>query len=456
MDRTTLFTSYARDDDEPFVAGLHRDLAALGFDVWWDRRAMDSRGRTFLQEIRDAIAGVDRVLLVVGPRMVRSEYVEAEWRHALTCCRVVVPLLRLGDHSLLPGELQGLHCPDFRVGIGRSYDDALAELARILRAPVPPLAALHGVDALPSHFVPLSAEHRRLTHAVLADRREPGAAVERSIVVVEGMGGVGKSVLAAAAARDCAVRRSFGDGIVWVRVGRDADSTRNLMLVGRSQGDHETQHYVDRRSAADRLGEILEYRNVLLVLDDVWAVEDVEPLRDALGSRGCLLITTRDRTLGTALDARVVSLEALGEWHSLTLLAGWSGQEASQLPAEARLVARECGHLPLALAMVGAMVRGRPDRWANVLHKLREADLDAIRRQTPNYPYPTLLRAIQVSVEALSPEVAQRVPRLRRLSGRGTCPRVGAPATLAGRRFRRLPEPRRDRCDRRPVAGAPG
>ena len=50
-----LFISYARADDEPFVRRLYQDLTEFGYDVWWDREAMESRGRTFLQEIRDAI-----------------------------------------------------------------------------------------------------------------------------------------------------------------------------------------------------------------------------------------------------------------------------------------------------------------------------------------------------------------------------------------------------------------
>ncbi len=34
---TSLFLSYARDDDEPFVRRLYDDLIAAGFDVWFDR-----------------------------------------------------------------------------------------------------------------------------------------------------------------------------------------------------------------------------------------------------------------------------------------------------------------------------------------------------------------------------------------------------------------------------------
>jgi uncharacterized protein YjiK len=59
--------------------------------------------------------------------------------------------------------------------------------------------------------------------------------------------------------------------------------------------------------------------------------------------------------------------------------------------------------------MVGAMMRSKPtNRWQNVLEKLRCADLDKIRQQFPDYPYPDLLKAIQVSVEALEANERER------------------------------------------------
>lgn len=120
------FVSYARDDDEAFVKRLYADLTDGSICVWWDRKAMESRGLTFLQEIRDVIALVDRVVLVVGPSAVKSEYVQVEWEFALELCKAVVPLLRLGpegaipsvlrreDFALIPSEPSTFHVPDFR------------------------------------------------------------------------------------------------------------------------------------------------------------------------------------------------------------------------------------------------------------------------------------------------------------------------------------------------------
>lgn len=63
----TVFLSYARGDDEPFMKRLYHDLTGRGFEVWWDRVNMPSRGLTFHQEIADAISARERLLLVVGP-----------------------------------------------------------------------------------------------------------------------------------------------------------------------------------------------------------------------------------------------------------------------------------------------------------------------------------------------------------------------------------------------------
>lgn len=85
---------------------------------------------------------------------------------------------------------------------------------------------------------------------------------------------------------------------------------------------------------------------------------------------------------------------------SLELLRLWSGKK--DLPPEAAEVAKECDNLPLALAMVGAMVKGRPDdRWENVLHRLRTADLQKIRAEFRDYPYPNLMKAIEISTDGL-------------------------------------------------------
>lgn len=388
--RTRLFLSYARGDDEGFVSQLYDDLARLGFDVWWDRVSMPSRGLTFTQEIRDAVEACDRLILVVGPRVAESDYVEAEWRHAMMfCAGAVVPVLRKGDYGLVPAQLADFHCPDFRAE--RPYAEACAELFRIVAKPAAPLGPLlTEVPSLPPHFQPREDELARLAVSVLADVRHPRVVTsEAQTTTVQGMGGIGKSVLAAAFARAPATRRAFRDGIAWLTVGRTPDPLELIRILASGLGE-DLADYTELSVARNRLPQLLANRLCLLVLDDVWDLKHATPFRNALPPRCRLLITTRDSGIATSLGGTEHSMELLDEPSALDLLADWSGWKAANLPHEARRIAQECGNLPLAIALVGAMLRGKPnDRWSGVLSKLRAADLGAIHHAFPDYPYPT-------------------------------------------------------------------
>ncbi len=61
---TSFFLSYSRGDDKTFARQLHADLTMAGFDVGSDRACLPARRCAFDQEIRDAIAVRDRLLLV--------------------------------------------------------------------------------------------------------------------------------------------------------------------------------------------------------------------------------------------------------------------------------------------------------------------------------------------------------------------------------------------------------
>lgn len=285
---TKVFISYARGDDgEPydpptsFVTRLYRDLTAAGFDVWFDRVSMPCRQLAFHQEIADAIRARDRLVLVVGPKAALSDYVRQEWRWALELDKPVIPILRQGDLSHLPGELSLLHCDDFRDDA--QYPAQLAKLIENLRRPAPPLGALYGVPNLPPYFLGRPELLRRVKNALLVDLQKPvvisGAA---SRVGMQGMGGIGKSVLAAAIARDPEVRRSYPDGIIWVAVGHQPDRVRLQRDVARHLGSQEP--FQTEVQGQGVLRQLLAQKAVLLVLDDVWQAADAQAF-DVLGPR---------------------------------------------------------------------------------------------------------------------------------------------------------------------------
>lgn len=213
-------------------------------------------------------------------------------------------------------------------------------------------------------------------------------------------------MLAAALARDPEVRRAFPDGVLWLTIGQGPNLTRRQSDLAETLGD-SPRAFEDVQQGKAHLSDLLADRACLVILNDVWKTPHAEAF-DVLGQRCRMVVTTRDARLIAALGAVEHRVDVLSDDQALNLLAKWADQPVETLPPEAHEVARECGNLPLALAMIGAMVRRRPDRWDNALHKLRHADLDRIRQQFPNYPYPDLLRAIQVSVEALEPHVQPR------------------------------------------------
>jgi len=136
----SIFFSYNHDDDDPFdlapsfVARLHRDLTARGFEVWFDRTAMPSRA----PDVSSGNSGRGRRARAVGAgRRGKSRCVKlrtvagsGDPRRAqisLRADKAVTPILRRGDYPLVPDELKLFHS-------GRLNEPSTAA-CRIITAP---------------------------------------------------------------------------------------------------------------------------------------------------------------------------------------------------------------------------------------------------------------------------------------------------------------------------------
>jgi len=402
-----VFLCYARNDDEPFVHRVYDALTAAGFDVWFDRVSSPSRQLTFHEEIREAITACDRLILVVGPNAVTSEYVTEEWRFAyFEAVKWVNPILRLGDYNLIPEDLRVIQAEDFRDDA--QFDKHLADLIRQLAVPPPPVGKLVGVPELPAHYREQPDRLVELRDLVLTDLRKPvvlsGAAGRSGL---RGMGGVGKSVLASALAHRPEVRRAFPDGVYWVTLGQAPDVPELQRGLARALGDDGLFVSVD--AGKEKLREMLAARAALLVLDDVWQVGHAEAF-NVLGLRGRLLLTTRDAGLVTALAAKEnhYQVQLPTELEAEALLAKAAGILVEALPAEARQIVDECGRLPLGLALCGGMVRGGRT-WQDVLDALKENDLEYLSdSHAAEEQHRSVWRAMDVSVRALPEDERRR------------------------------------------------
>ncbi len=405
-----IFISYSRRNAESFARELRDQLSDAGFAVWWDQQSMASRGDTFLDEIQKAIIAAHRLVLIVSPRVRTSPYVGWEWGLAERECVVVNPVLYDGPdepcvfEAHCPPELRQYDAVDFRSG-----QDPAASLSRLLRllaaAPVP-LGTLHRVPELPPAWVPRDAALQAVAQLVHPDRTEPAViASALRASALHGMGGIGKSTLAADFARRCGTRRFFPDGILWTAVGRTPELGALCREIGSALGEAAVASELTPAGALASLSRALLQRRCLLVFNDVWEPEHIRPFIDMqTGSR--LLITTRTASLARSTGAREHQLDILEPAEALEVLRSWSSPEehaaAWASPPEAAPIVNECGRLPLALAMIGSMVRAGEVGWTEALARLRARQLGDIRDRLPAYDHPDLLRAIAVSVDALS------------------------------------------------------
>jgi WD40 repeat protein len=266
---------------------------------------------------------------------------------------------------------------------------------------------IRAVPDAPSHYLPREDAIAEVERMVLEGAGKMGISAvgeRKGPLGVYGLGGIGKTVLAAAVARSSAVKERFPDGVLWLTLGQEPELPTLQAQVARSIAHDEV--FMSAGEGHRRLRELLADRAVLLVLDDVWDVEHASKL-DVIGEHGRLLMTTRNREVLTALGASEYRLDVLPLDQALALLARWAGCEVAALPNEAERVARLCGCLPLALAMIGAMVREGAD-WRDVREALEQADIDEIAHRVQDYPYEDVLRAMEVSVQALAPELHER------------------------------------------------
>ncbi|MFE9532840.1 BTAD domain-containing putative transcriptional regulator [Streptomyces sp. NPDC006691] len=207
------------------------------------------------------------------------------------------------------------------------------------------------------------------------------------LAVLTGLGGVGKSALAAAAAHRA--RRAFPDGQLYVDLrGADAepaDSADVLAHLLRSLGVAEGGVPDDAGQRGALFRSLLAGRRVLILLDNARDTAQVRPLLP--GTPGsAVLVTSRTRIAGLP-GARLLDVEAMSEQDALAMLETIvaDGRVAVDRDAARQLVAA-CGHLPLAVRIAAARLTARPDwgvadlavRLGDERHRLDELEADGL------------------------------------------------------------------------------
>ncbi|MFF4310378.1 NB-ARC domain-containing protein [Streptomyces sp. NPDC001507] len=247
-------------------------------------------------------------------------------------------------------------------------------------------------------------------------------------VVLFGPGGQGKTTLAAQAARR--LGELFPDGSVSVRLHGMSDTPLSaaeaLVLLLTGLGHPPDRIPVDPVAREAVYRATLSTRRVLVVLDDAADEAQARPLLpDAEG--GFVLVTSR-RPLTGLEGVRRIRLGALSGRESVTLLERILGTPRTDGQSEAiGRLAELCGHLPLALRIVGNRLSSRP-AWTPA--RLAEQLADEERRLGTLVAGDLAVRgALALSYRQLTASRRLLLRRLALLPGHHTGPRLAAVLT---------------------------
>lgn len=285
------------------------------------------------------------------------------------------------------------------------------------------------LPARPRALVARTEQYARLCDALLDDHR-PGP------LVVTGIAGAGKSVVAAEVARaacpgpdgDPRLIARFSDGVTWIRVGNREPINAKQRELALALGGSDPALGDDIGAWCNYLQRLTQGKRGLLVLDDVWTLERFEALAvDQPGVR--ILVTTLDRTLPETIDAEAVVVQELDRTQARGLLGDLVGTPVGELPEQAERLLDQVGDLALGVAMLGSLAGdllrragnlGTAAVWDGILRRLADAQLDRLTRELPGYQHNSLAAAVAVCVQDLSTEDQQRWAELA--ANRGAVP----------------------------------
>jgi hypothetical protein len=408
-ERLRLFISYAHRDGGELAMRLLGDKEALGFDVWLDKRRLLG-GDAWAKEIEVEIDRCDVVLALLSMGSYQSDICRAEQERSLAKGKLVIPV-RVRRECDVPLPLQTRQWIDF--SDPTSYAASFQQLQesilqrRGVVAPAVTRPRYNNSPALPANFVERPEILTALRDALFQEAPNRNIA----LAALEGMGGIGKTVLAQALCRDEVVQHACPDGIFWFSIGKECRLRFDERIETVPGLKQLLGMYNGEAACLSQYRNGLRDKAALVVLDDVWRASDIEPFPTE-SPRSHLLITTRDAGIAPSFGAREFTADLPTDGEAREVLARWAGlSNPGMLPPQAEAVLGECKNLPLALAMIGTQLKGKPvGHWDTVLGHLRRADLARIRARFPG-PHTTLFRAIEVSFEALrqeDPEAAQR------------------------------------------------
>ncbi|MEO1670958.1 MAG: NB-ARC domain-containing protein [Cyanobacteria bacterium J06631_2] len=221
------------------------------------------------------------------------------------------------------------------------------------------------VPSLPPYYVDRPNTRSRIKKAlIIEEENRPGTLV---VSAIYGLGGIGKSVLASALAFDEEVQNKFSDGVLWATLGQQPGILAHLHNWIQELGDYDYKP-TTIEATSTHLRSLLRNKSMLLVVDDAWTAEAVEPFRVG-GNRCRILVTTREVQVA---GASKVDLEQMTPDEAVVLLESYLKVDLTATDRQLALkFSGAVGYLPLALELAAAQIQDGIE-WKELLLAFEE------------------------------------------------------------------------------------
>jgi disease resistance protein RPM1 len=195
-----------------------------------------------------------------------------------------------------------------------------------------------------------------------------GDGLECSVIALHGMGGLGKTALAASVYKK---EREKFECHAWVSISQSYSikGVLKYLIIELYKGRNSTpgnMDHMDNTDLQDNLKTFLEDKKYLIVLDDVWVPEAVSDLFGALAQnqmKSRILVTTRiDGVAHHAFEDRRITFEALSKDQSWELFCKirFSRDKNRKCPIELEELAQEivskCKGIPVTIVAVARLL----------------------------------------------------------------------------------------------------
>ena len=357
-----VFISHAGEDKDHIARPLRDALVERGWSVWLDEAELDV-GDSLYRQINEGLVHSRFGAVIISPSFLAKNWPQHELagfaaREDASGDKVILPVwhqLGLQEVAARLPTLADRVAARSEEGIGVVADRLSRAMGRAgyrttgASGTMPAAGRLPTIEELgapPVHFnIPLGNPHFVGRGPELAELKALFEADSASPIVtsIHGMGGVGKSQLAARY-----VHEALDDYrlIAWIRV--DDGGLPDLAQLAETLGEPVAGRLVSERAAMAVRRLAATQARWLLVLDNVSALDQVPSCLPTSG-RGHVLITTR--LTDVAEVGTVIRGQVFDPGTAVSYLLTRSRRPQDDAASE---VARALGYLPLALSHAGA------------------------------------------------------------------------------------------------------